>query len=108
MITHANQKHKFGDEVRVTAVESNMEMMAPDAQIPSKPVEIQQKQYERVLHKMITNTLQHYEISGSYSPDDVLKILKQQKLLEPYAEAATHKGDLNDLNAIIDLGSKPL
>ena len=36
---------------------------------------------ERVLHKMITNTLQYYEISSSFNSDDILSMYKKNNLM---------------------------
>ena len=86
----------------VTPCESNQDLLTPpDNQADTST------QNERVLHKMISNTLKHYEIEGTYSADDVVRILRRNKLLT-YTEAATQNGSVKSLNSIIDLGSKPL
>lgn len=56
---------------------------------------------------MITNTLNHYEISTAYSADEVMSIYRRNKLLN-FADVATNNGDLRNLNQMIDLGSKKL
>lgn len=56
---------------------------------------------------MVTNTLRHYDIGAIYSPDEIFDIFKQNDLLQ-YADIATEQGNVQNLNAILDFGAKPL
>ena len=92
------------DDVLYTqsVTQSNSSLLTPDLEGENVSV-----QHERVLHKMISNTLERYRISNSFSPDSIMSLFKRQKLMH-LAETVTESGNLRNLSSVIDLGAKPL
>jgi len=113
IIENALQKDKIPDDdlyVIENHLESNHAVLTttgPALEGEIKSYAPAQAQYERVLHKMVTNTLAHYDIGAIYSPDKIINIFKDNDLLQ-YADIATEQGNVQNLNSIMDFGAKPL
>ena len=62
---------------------------------------------ERILHKMISNTLGYYQLDNYYETDQIMKLFADHDLMK-FWDAATNNSDLNELNSRIDLGEYPI
>lgn len=61
----------------------------------------------RILHKMISNTLNYYHFNDNYNTDKVMKLFAQHDVIK-YSNIATNNSDPKELNSRIDLGEYPI
>lgn len=62
---------------------------------------------ERILHKMVSNTLTYYMFNNNYTTDKVMALFAEHDLVK-YADLATNHADPKELNSRIDLGEYPV
>lgn len=62
---------------------------------------------ERILHKMVSNTLGYYQLNDYFNTDQIMKLFSDHDLMK-YWDAATNNSDVNELNSRIDLGEYPI
>lgn len=62
---------------------------------------------ERALHKIVTNTLKHYQFNENYTADTIMRLYSDHDLIK-YASVATNNADPKELNTFIDLGEYPI